>query len=416
MGRFALSLSYHGYKKKMSQAMKRNQFCALIAAIIMLLALPAPAQDSIKVSLVTVYPGSKIFEVYGHTELRVTDSGSDLYYNYGLFDFGQGFVWRFVRGETDYLCGAIPSDIALFGYGQRKVVEQELNLDQEQAATVRALLRENALPENATYRYKFFSDNCATRPRDLIEQAAGNALRYASPSTGHVTYRDMMSQYNGNYSWERLGIDLTLGASVDTAITSRQADFLPMQLMERFAYATIAHNGVAMPLVRDTKIVIDGSEQGTILPPTPWYASPLALSLLLLALTALATWTDWRRKRVSRWVDSIVFIAYGAAGCLIFFLIFISTHEGTSPNYNGFWLHPLYLVPAVLVWVKKGQRLLLCYHAINALELGVFIVLAPFLPQHFNVAFYPLMLAVMLRMLNYILISRHSQVCYTPSK
>ena len=31
------------------------------------------------------------------------------------------------------------------------------------------LLQENYLPENRVYRYNFFYDNCATRPRDKIE-------------------------------------------------------------------------------------------------------------------------------------------------------------------------------------------------------------------------------------------------------
>ena len=63
--------------------------------------------SGIRVSLVTLYPGSEVYEVYGHTELRVQDSYGDFFFNYGLFDFNSpGFVYRFVKGETDYLCGA----------------------------------------------------------------------------------------------------------------------------------------------------------------------------------------------------------------------------------------------------------------------------------------------------------------------
>ena len=91
-----------------------------------------------KVSLITIYPGSEVYELYGHTELRVRTAESDMFYNYGLFDFtAPGFTARFIAGETDYLCGAIPPDLALSGYAGRKVVEQELALTPKEAAAIR---------------------------------------------------------------------------------------------------------------------------------------------------------------------------------------------------------------------------------------------------------------------------------------
>ncbi|MBQ1177849.1 MAG: DUF4105 domain-containing protein, partial [Bacteroidaceae bacterium] len=66
--------------------------------------------DSIRVSLVTCSPGTAVYEVYGHTALRVEipSQGVDAAVNYGLFSFeAPNFVWRFIKGETDYVVGII---------------------------------------------------------------------------------------------------------------------------------------------------------------------------------------------------------------------------------------------------------------------------------------------------------------------
>ena len=367
----------------------------------------------VQVSLVTIYPGSNLYEIYGHTELRVTDSLSDTYYNYGLFDFNAPhFVYRFVAGHTDYMCGGLPGYVALredMGSG-RKVVEQVLNLTADQARQVRQLLALNCLPQNATYRYKFLSDNCATRPRDIIERVLGKSLHYhIATGEKQETYRDIMSHYNGNYPWEAFGIDLALGLSADTVISYRQKLFIPMHLMSAVASATVDRPGGGQePLVTATRVLNPGSDQGTVLPPTPWWATPLALAVLLLAAVCYATWRDLRRGRLSRLCDSVLFLAYGLAGCIVYFLIFVSTHESTSPNLDGLWLHPFYLLPAVMVWVPSWRKPLLWLHGAMLVEMAVFMIVAPFLPQHFNIAFYPLMLVIVLRSFNYVMLNRNN--------
>ena len=358
----------------------------------------------------TIYPGSEIYELYGHTELRVQDEHGDYFFNYGLFDFNApGFVYRFVKGETDYLCGAIPATYALSGYDGRRVVEQQLNLSQTQAQQVRDLLVENARPENATYRYKFVSDNCATRPRDIIERALGDSLTYHPAASAKLTYRDMMHNYNGNYAWSRFGIDLALGCDLDTAITYRQQMFAPVVLEKALAKATVKRaNGSVVPLVGATEVLVDGSEEGLVAPPTPWYATPLFVALVLLALALVLTMRDCRRHKVSRWFDTLVFAAYALWGCVIFFLVFVSTHECTSPNYNALWLHPAYLLLVVLPWVAKARKVLTALHIINFVWLTASAVLLAtgVLSQELLLSFYVLMAVPMVRSFNYLYIHR----------
>ena len=367
------------------------------------LPMPDPAQqlqeeDSVHVSLVTFYPGSEPHNIWGHSEIRVQQGPVDVYFNYGVFDFqAPAFMWRFMLGQTDYLCQPVPRAYAMLGMENRRMVEQELNLPQDKAIMVRDFLWNNAQPENRTYRYKFLSDNCSTRPRDIIEMAAGEGLRYPAMSDSTVTYRDILAHYCRNYAWERFGIDLVLGWDVDTVIDQRAAMFIPMLLMDAVADATITTDSTTLPLVKATTVPIDKSTEGNVRPPTPWYASPMAVALLVLALTLLVTGRDWRRRDVSLWFDTLLFTAAGLAGCILFFLIFYSTHEATSPNINIAWLHPLLLLLAVLPWFKKTRGAARLLHALNAVIVALLMLAWPWQPQVGNLAFFPLMTSLVVR-------------------
>ena len=363
----------------------------------------APAQeeqqeDSVRVSLVTFYPGSEPHNIWGHSEIRVQQGPVDLYFNYGVFDFqAPAFMWRFMMGETDYMCQPVPRFYATVGMEERRMVEQELNLTQDRAIAVRDFLWNNAQPENCTYRYKFLSDNCSTRPRDILEMAAGEGLRYPAMGDTTVTYRDILAHYCRNYAWERFGIDLVLGWDVDTVLDQRATMFIPMLLMDAVAGATIQTDSVAIPFVKATTVPIDKSTEGNVRPPTPWYLSPMAFALLVLVLTLLVTCRDWRYRDVSRWLDTVLFTAGGLAGCILFFLIFFSTHEATSPNINIVWLNPLLLLLAVLPWFKKTRTAARWLHALNAAIVALLMLAWPWQPQVGNIAFFPLMAALVMR-------------------
>lgn len=351
--------------------------------------------DSVTVSLVTYYPGSEIYELFGHTELRVaTEGGSDLLFNYGTFDFNApNFALRFATGKTDYMCVAVPRGCMPFTPG-RKAVEQRLNLTQQQARDMRDRLMRNIMPDMATYRYKYVSDNCATRPRDMIEAACGG-VQWPQLQQG-VTYRDMMRHYNRNYPWEQLGIDLALGCGLDTAITARQQMFVPVVLMQTASRATIERDGRRVPLVASTRVINPGSDDGLALPPTPWPLTPMAAATALLLAVAAWSWADWRRRKPRRWADTLLWTAAGAAGCLVWFLTFVSTHEATSPNVNAVWLHPLYLAAAVVVWCKCGRLNRALWVAMLAAIAAAAVCFATGV-QVPNAAFIPLMAALAIR-------------------
>jgi len=114
---------------------------------------------------------------------------------------------------------------------------------------------------------------------------------------------------------------------------------------------------------------------------------------------------DWRRRELSRWFDTMLFTAGGLAGCILFFLICFSTHEATSPNINIAWLHPLLLLLAVLPWFKKTRTVARWLHAVNATIVALLMLAWPWQPQVGNIAFFPLMTALVMRSVINVLLS-----------
>lgn len=396
----------------MTQLFKRT---AIIVASLIMLSAPswsAPKADSvdslqasqyqpIKVSLITFYPGDEIFEVFGHSEILVTKGSDSYYFNYGVFDFNSpNFMMRYAKGETDYMCDIMPPSVDGGIRQGRKMIKQDLNLTPKQAQQVLDMLMTNVKPENRVYRYRHFSDNCATRPRDIIEKTLNKKIDYTKCDyIVGKTLRQIVDYYSRNYAWERFGIDLVLGAACDTVVEARTQTFVPLFLMNAVNTVTVDNGNGPEKLVTNTEILMDGDDNGLVMPPTPWYMHPLTFSILLLLIATAITTRDWRRGKLSRWFDSILFTLAGLAGCLLFFIVFCSTHEGVSPNFNTLWMHPLLLLLAILPWIKKASKVLRWLHIINIALIATMTIIWLSGLQVANAAFYPLITTLLLRSL-----------------
>ena len=220
-----------------------------------------------------------------------------------------------------------------------------------------------------------------------------------------MTFRNIMRHYHRNYPWYQFGIDLALGSGIDYTLTRREAAFAPVELDGMLPSATYS----GKPLASNTIAIIDTEADAAIEAPTPWYATPLAVCWAFFAVTLGITIRDIRRRKVTRWFDSAYFGVLGLAGCLLTFLIFVSVHEATSPNYLYFWINPLCLLPAIFIWLKKCKKELFCYQIVNFAVLLLLLASWPWLPQSANAAFLPLILADMMRAANYIFIYRKNE-------
>ena len=364
---------------------------------------PKTNEDNITISLITCYPGSEIYELCGHSAVRVRGNGIDSVWNYGIFDFNQpNFVYRFVKGETDYRGASYPFRWFLPEYQQtgRKVVEQDLNLTPEEARKMHELLKTSVLPENAVYRYNYIKDNCSTRILNVIDSSSKIKIVY--PDTiRYGTFRDEMRSFHKGYPWYQFGIDVALGSGLDENIGNREEMFVPIVLMENIGNS---HFSDGRPLVKATRVLNPGREDA-VLPPTPWYVSPLFWSWIVALIMACIVTHDIITRRITYAAYIVWFLILGLAGCLVAFLVFISVHEASSPNILIFWLNPVQLLFAMALGIRKFRLISQVMSYYNILATLILLVSYPFYRQSFNPAFFPLILFTLALAASYAIIS-----------
>lgn len=366
-------------------------------------------KDSIIVSIITCAPGDEIYELCGHSAVRIRGIADgqkiDSVWNYGIFDFAQpNFVYRFVKGETDYRVAGYPFAWFLPEYveGERTVTEQDLNLSDTEKKRVLELLRTASLPENRVYRYNYVKNNCATKILNVLDSAADSRIIYPD-NVKYGTFRNEMREYHRAYPWYQFGIDLALGSGLDYKIRGRDEMFVPVEMMEKIDGAHFENGN---PLVKESRILYQGTENAS-LPPTPWYLSPLTAAVVLLLVSLIIAWWEIKNKRICKIAYTIWFGICGIAGCVIAFLVFVSTHEASSPNLLLFWLNPLQLLFAAAVWGRKMRYIGIAMAWLNMIATGCLLITWPFQAQSANPAFFPLMGATFIFAFAYALTAYH---------
>lgn len=298
--------------------------------------------DSLKISLLTCGSYDEVWTLYGHSALRIQDltTGRDFAVNYGLFDFNQPmFVWRFMFGKCDYMMGFVPFESFMREFSSRNasVFQQEINLTSEEKASVMKALYINSQPENCYYRYNFYFDNCATRPRDIILNNIPDRIIYNNVIDSTKTFRDLIHANNGQKPWCRFGNDLLLGVNSDKATNRLDQQFLPANLQRDFANAEFVDaNGNKRPAVLSSEWILpDNATYSKEFPLNPTQTA-WAIFALFMAITAL----EIGKKKHWRIFDIFWMSAYGILGVILFLMIF-SEHPTVSLNLQILTFCPL---------------------------------------------------------------------------
>ena len=73
---------------------------------------PSSLSPTAQISFLAAAPSNdEVYTVYGHAGLRVWDAeqGMDVVFNYGIFDFSEDFLIRYLQGKTDYIVLPMPT-------------------------------------------------------------------------------------------------------------------------------------------------------------------------------------------------------------------------------------------------------------------------------------------------------------------
>lgn len=393
----------------------QNGLKGIVLSLLLLLATIGPwqvcrAESDVQVSILTCAPDDDVYALYGHTAIRCKDAATnfDYVFNYGVFSFNQPFfILRFVLGRCDYMLQPVPWDYFVYEYKTRgrEVTEQVLNLREEEARTILANLIEEARPENCTYRYDFFRNNCTTKVRDAIERGLNETVVYPELSEAQgTTYRQMLHEYNEVEPWSSEGCDLLLGADVDSVLTQRAATFLPYYYLH-FADKAMVRDSInnQRPLVKERRVVVacPPVHVDPFLPLSPQLTAWLLLAVFLLiaCLECFLHYQFWI-------IDALLLSVQGIISLLLLFLMLISAHPGVHQNWLVLLFHPFAFWGLYLTVKAAWKREKTYWHAVNCCLIVAFLVFSAWMPQNFGKIVIPLTLILLTRPVSYMLYYR----------
>ena len=320
-----------------------------------------------EVSIITSGPGEELYEKFGHTAIRIKDPvlQLDLIYNYGIFDFSApNFYLKFIKGFMNYKLARYDFYHSLKNANkhERWVKEQILNLTTEEKNKFFFFLEQNAAPENASYLYDPYFNNCATKPRDIIKEILGDKLNLANKSITHnSSLRQLMNVEIAANTWGNFGINMALGNTLDKKATTESAMYLPDYVYSVLEQSTIKRNA-PVPLVKKVNILLNFNEKPTKID----FINPFLIFSILLVISVFITFNDLKNKKRTKWFDFLIFFTTGIIGVLIVFLWFFTNHSTAPNNFNFLWAFaPNILVAFFMIqqnppkWISKYIFILL---------------------------------------------------------
>ncbi len=353
--------------------------------------------DNVEISVLTCGSGEELYSKFGHSAFRIRDiyNHTDIVYNYGVFDFSApNFYTNFAKGKLLYKLGRTRYDYFFqqYTYENRNVHEQVLNLNNEQKKKLIAFLETNAQPENASYQYDFFYNNCATKIRYVIDKALPGQVRYSNQHiTSTYTLRQLINANVHYNTWGNVGINIALGSVIDKPATKDEYQFLPEYIYKAFDNATINKN----QLVLKENTLISKNQNNIVT--SNFITSPIFVFLGLAMIIIFITYYDLKSTKRTKILDFILFFCTGVTGVLLLLLWFATNHQTTANNYNILWAFPSNLIIAFIlisnkisIWLKRYVTSLVFFMVMLA-------VIWIFKIEEFPLAMLPFFIALFIR-------------------
>lgn len=339
---------------------------------------------NIDISIITAAPAEPVYIYFGHSGLSVEIPGREgIMFDYGTFSFSESFYHDFIFGLLYYSMSEAYESwrIDQFISEDRTTTRLPLDLSPEAKRGVIAFLSENAEPENRTYLYHYYNDNCATRIRDIYNSAEGGGFRkWAESIDTGKSFRDWSTPYMSPSLFFALFLNYLQGPSIDEPINLYQACFLP-DVLEK----TIAEYEDGTPeLIYQTKTRKPVPEDYTL---TIRAAAVGAVAAAAIALTGSG------RRNIRRTGDilaAFIYIALGVMSSILAFMMFFTNHDVTYMNANALIISPLVFIPGVLhivsIWKEKRRAIGLSVSALASIAL-ITMLLQLITPFHQSNAF-----------------------------
>lgn len=378
--------------------MRRFALALLLLATFPSLSQSAEPGESLHVYIITIERGDAVFEKFAHNVIWIHSDAAppgqqDVVYNWGVFDFSQkGFFIKYAMGHMEYLTTADPlGETVLWYQGQnRSMWAQELNLTPAQRLKVFERCEWNVLPENATYPYNYYTDNCSTRVRDMIDFATDGQFKpqLANQQTDRTFRWHTRRLIQDDLLWY-FALNTVLGPAIDRPITQWDECFLPMLMRD---YLRTAKNPAGEPLVKGEHTIFQSTR-----PPEPSAPPGRAWVLYFFLQGALVggliIWTGRRARRTRGGrigfgiTLAIVTFLIGLGGFIGLWAWLFTDHWATWRNENLFGYSPLalpiaFLVPAFIRRSPRHAKIVVNLSLAVAATTLLGILISPLLPQY----------------------------------
>jgi len=360
-----------------------------------------------EISVLTIGPGNSLNDAFGHNGFRIKDQAQsiDVVFDYGRFPFNEpGFYLNFARGKLSYSIGADAfNDVIRFYTRQKRTIkEQVLNLSLSEKQNLFNFLLNNYKPENKDYLYDFFFDNCATKIRDVADTTLNNAIVFNTPEDYKPqTFRTLIHNNLNKNSWGSLGIDIALGSIIDKVATPEEQMFLPENIHKFFGEANLKDG---KPLVSKSHIINSKQEKAA---KSNILLSPLAIFSLLALGILWITYSDYKNKKRTKWLDITLFSITGIIGVFLLLLWFATDHSTTAHNYNLLWAFALNVF--MIGQLRKVKPKVWCIKYLKFLLIMLCLLVFHWVVgvQVFAITLIPLLVALAVR---YVYLVNHFQI------
>ena len=325
--------------------------------------------------LLSVDVGDQVWDNFGHTALRVIDenTNTDLVFNWGIFDISGGvvgFSFNFFKGIMEYqLATSAPTrEFAMYRNQQRSVWQDRINLTNPQKEILYRRLLWNLEPENITYDYQYFFNNCTTRVRDYLDEALGGKIGDFYQGVTEQTFRDQVQSHYASVPIVAFSLDVLMNSNIDRQVSEYEAMYLPLALREQLALipSDVAIDGRRQMLLSDHQevmsfpaptIATNGHEVASLALLAP--ALFLILMLKKIPMSYFATHSRVGLKlapisfRLLGLLGLLTALFSGVYGILMLGSWFISDHLDLHHNVNLllFWPTDILGVIVALRWL-----------------------------------------------------------------
>jgi len=312
--------------------------------------------DNLDVYMVVIGPGPVIYSWWGHIGLVIGNrsSGAEYLYDYGNFDFDtEDFYRNFAMGRLWFSMFRFPFStyVSHTKSQNRSLRIHQLDLDARQKLWLLDYLETNFLPENRSYLYHHYKDNCSTRIRDILDTITEGAISRAVAKpvgSSPTTLRQLSRRYADHSAAGYWIINFLLSGSNDLPAGGWEELFIP-DYMERaidlaglILRSASLHDSNTYPLPGEPQIL-------------RYHARVyMVIALLLLPIALLCATKRFLLLDIYR---SLILLIAAIPGSVLFFMMFFSDHDVTFGNWNILLASPLLLPAAgILLWSNRRSK------------------------------------------------------------